>query len=217
MALRMRQPNPRRASAEDQRGFAAGPRPTAGCGRSPTAWAAMTPARSPAPWSPMRCAACRSSTDLDELADSAVEALRPGQSRADRARPRRSDAPAHHRQTVVGLAIADGDFRCFWVGDSRAYRLRDGEIVQLSPRPQPGPGPGRRRHAHARGSRNPRERQPHHPRGRRRRRPRGRIVSGDARPGDMFLLASDGLTRVVGDDELAAELARHRRTRPPTG
>jgi serine/threonine protein phosphatase PrpC len=34
------------------------------------------------------------------------------------------------------------------------------------------------------------------------------IVSGDAAPGDQFLLASDGLTRVVHDDELAAELRR---------
>jgi serine/threonine protein phosphatase PrpC len=32
------------------------------------------------------------------------------------------------------------------------------------------------------------------------------IVSGDAKPGDQFLLASDGLTRIVRDDELAAEL-----------
>jgi serine/threonine protein phosphatase PrpC len=34
------------------------------------------------------------------------------------------------------------------------------------------------------------------------------IVSGDARAGDQFLLASDGLTRVVDDSEIAAELGR---------
>jgi serine/threonine protein phosphatase PrpC len=34
------------------------------------------------------------------------------------------------------------------------------------------------------------------------------IVSGEAKPGDYFLLASDGLTRLVPDDELAAELQR---------
>ena len=33
-------------------------------------------------------------------------------------------------------------------------------------------------------------------------------IGGEVRPGDLFLLASDGLTRVVRDDELAAELAR---------
>jgi serine/threonine protein phosphatase PrpC len=32
------------------------------------------------------------------------------------------------------------------------------------------------------------------------------IVGGDVEPGDQFLLASDGLTRVVRDDELAAFL-----------
>ncbi len=31
--------------------------------------------------------------------------------------------------------------------------------------------------------------------------------AGDARSGDTFLLASDGLTRVVTDDEIYAELA----------
>ena len=34
--------------------------------------------------------------------------------------------------TVVGLAIADGQFRCFWAGDSRGYRIRDEQIVQLT-------------------------------------------------------------------------------------
>jgi serine/threonine protein phosphatase PrpC len=34
------------------------------------------------------------------------------------------------------------------------------------------------------------------------------IVSGEAKAGDQFLLASDGLTRVVRDQEIAAELAR---------
>jgi serine/threonine protein phosphatase PrpC len=34
------------------------------------------------------------------------------------------------------------------------------------------------------------------------------IASGEARSGDVFLLASDGLTRVVADDELATELQR---------
>jgi serine/threonine protein phosphatase PrpC len=34
------------------------------------------------------------------------------------------------------------------------------------------------------------------------------VVSGDALEGDQFLLASDGLTRVVSDEELALTLAR---------
>jgi serine/threonine protein phosphatase PrpC len=31
-------------------------------------------------------------------------------------------------------------------------------------------------------------------------------VSGDAQRGDLFILASDGLTRLVNDNEIAAEL-----------
>jgi serine/threonine-protein phosphatase Stp1 len=109
--------------------------------------------------------------------------------------------------TVVGLAIADGQYRCFWAGDSRAYRLRDKELIQLT-----------RDHSLVQslvdaGMLSPEEAESH---------PNANIitravgvaedlqvdcVTGDARPGDQFLLASDGLTRLVGDVELQAELA----------
>jgi serine/threonine protein phosphatase Stp1 len=108
--------------------------------------------------------------------------------------------------TVVGLAIADGQFRCFWAGDSRAYRIRDDQIVQLT-----------RDHSMVQdlvdaGMLRPDEAADH---------PNSNIitravgvapdlrvdtVAGDVRPGDQFLLASDGLTRVVDDHELAAQL-----------
>lgn len=108
--------------------------------------------------------------------------------------------------TVVGLAIADGEFRCFWAGDSRAYRVRDGHILQLT-----------RDHSMVQdlvdaGMLRPDEAAGH---------PNSNIitravgvakdlridtVSGDAQPGDQFLLASDGLTRMVDDQELAAQL-----------
>lgn len=113
--------------------------------------------------------------------------------------------------TVVGLAIADGEFRCFWAGDSRAYRLRDDQIVQLT-----------RDHSMVQdlvdaGMLRPDEAADH---------PNSNIitravgvapelrvdtVAGEVKPGDQFLLASDGLTRVVDDRELAAQLA----TTPP--
>lgn len=109
--------------------------------------------------------------------------------------------------TVVGLVLADGQFRCFWAGDSRAYRARDSRIEQLS-----------RDHSLVQklvdaGMLDPSGAEDH---------PNANIVtravgaaeqlevdlvSGDALPGDRFLLASDGLTRLVKDDELLAELS----------
>jgi serine/threonine protein phosphatase Stp1 len=109
--------------------------------------------------------------------------------------------------TVVGLAIADGQYSCFWAGDSRAYRIRGEQIVQLT-----------RDHSLVQdlvsaGMLDPQEAENH---------PNANVITravgvaeelridlanGDAMPGDQFLLASDGLTRMVDDNELAAELA----------
>jgi serine/threonine protein phosphatase PrpC len=108
---------------------------------------------------------------------------------------------------VLG-GLADGSFRCFWLGDSRAYRLRDGQITRLS-----------RDHSLVQnlvdaGMLTPEEAETHADASVITRAVGAAeaidpdIVSGDARPGDRFLLASDGLTRVVRDDELAAELQR---------
>jgi len=112
--------------------------------------------------------------------------------------------------TVVGLAIADGHFRCFWAGDSRAYRVRGDQIAQLT-----------RDHSLvqdlvAAGMLEAEEARDH---------PNASVitravgvveelkvdtVSGEVRSGDQFLLASDGLTRVVEDHELAAVLSSTR-------
>ena len=114
--------------------------------------------------------------------------------------------------TVVGLAIADGQFRCFWAGDSRAYRVRGEQIAQLT-----------RDHSLVQdlvdaGMLSPQEAE-NHPNSSVITRAVGvveelkvDIVSGDARPGDQFLLASDGLTRLIDADELAAELSSMRPT-----
>lgn len=108
--------------------------------------------------------------------------------------------------TVVGLAIAGQEFRCFWAGDSRAYRVRDRRIDRLT-----------RDHSLVQdlvnaGMMNPQEAETH-PNANVITRAVGvveelkvEIVGGDVLPGDQFLLASDGLTRVVPDDELASEL-----------
>ena len=108
--------------------------------------------------------------------------------------------------TVVGLALQDGRFGCFWAGDSRAYRIREGEIAQLS-----------RDHSLVQqlmdaGMLDPAEAE-HHPNANVVTRAVGAAETlqvdtsaGEAQAGDFFLLASDGLTRVVNDDELYAEL-----------
>ena len=108
--------------------------------------------------------------------------------------------------TVVGL-VADGErFTCFWAGDSRAYRIRDGIITRLTrdhslvqdlidagmidetaadAHPNANVitrAVGASDHLHV------------------------ETVAGDVRSGDLFLLATDGLTRLVSDDELLAGL-----------
>ena len=142
---------------------------------------------------------------LDELVECAVSSLRQVNEElielAGAAEGQKSIG-----STVVGLAIADGQFRCFWAGDSRAYRLRDRQIVQLT-----------RDHSLVQdlvdaGMLRPDEAEAH---------PNANIitravgvardlridtVSGDTRPGDQFLLASDGVTRLLTEPELAAEL-----------
>lgn len=109
--------------------------------------------------------------------------------------------------TVVGL-VADGEhFRCFWAGDSRAYRLRGASIDQLT-----------RDHSLVQdlvdaGMIEPGEAETH---------PNSNVVTravgaserlqvdtvgGPLAGGDTFLLASDGLTRLVRPEEIALQLA----------
>src|SRR4051812_13532625 len=69
--------------------------------------------------------------DLDQLVESAVDAIH----HVNRELIELAHADDRTRTigtTVVGLAIAEGQFRCFWAGDSRAYRLRGGQIRRLS-------------------------------------------------------------------------------------
>jgi len=109
--------------------------------------------------------------------------------------------------TIVALAIADGHFRCFWAGDSRAYRVRDGEIRRIS-----------RDHSLVQdlvdaGMLAADQAETH---------VNANVITravgvsedlevdsstGDALSGDLFLLASDGLTRLVDDQEMLAQLS----------
>jgi serine/threonine-protein phosphatase Stp1 len=143
---------------------------------------------------------------LDALVESAVDALKA----ANDELIAMAVSDRTIGSTVVGLAIANDQYRCFWAGDSRAYRIRDGQIAQLT-----------RDHSLVQGlveagMLSPEEAETH-PNANVVTRAVGAaeqlkvdIVSGDASPGDQFLLASDGLTRLVGDDELVAELSSRR-------
>jgi serine/threonine-protein phosphatase Stp1 len=146
---------------------------------------------------------------LDDVVDSAIAAL----NRVNQELIALASANGSERtigSTVAGLAIADGQYRCFWAGDSRVYRVRDEQIIQLT-----------RDHSLVQslveaGMLDPEEAE-NHPNASVITRAVGvaeelRIdtVSGDARPGDQFLLATDGLTRMVGDAELVAELTSNR-------
>jgi serine/threonine protein phosphatase PrpC len=111
--------------------------------------------------------------------------------------------------TVVVLLARGEYFLTCWVGDSRIYRLRQGRLQQLT-----------QDHSQVeelvtRGLLLPEEAENH---------PASNVVTravgatdelfvdmdyGDARPGDRFLLCSDGLTRELTDAEIRSVLARN--------
>jgi serine/threonine protein phosphatase PrpC len=106
--------------------------------------------------------------------------------------------------TVVALHLDQGAGTLLWAGDSRAYRLRDGALARLS-------------HDHSvvqelidAGALTPEMAERH---------PKAHVVTRalgatseveidirpiDVRPGDLYLLCSDGLSRGPGDPDLAA-------------
>ncbi|MEO6255322.1 MAG: protein phosphatase 2C domain-containing protein [Sphingomicrobium sp.] len=147
--------------------------------------------------------------ELDELAARTVESLQQVNSELiNLARSDDGERKSTIGTTVVGLAMANGSYRCFWLGDSRAYCLRGGAITRIS-----------RDHSLVQnlvdaGMLKAEDADTHENANLITRAVGAsptievEVVSGDARPGDLFLLASDGLTRVVRDHELAAELAR---------
>jgi serine/threonine protein phosphatase PrpC len=108
--------------------------------------------------------------------------------------------------TVVALLAYAEDFACIWAGDSRLYQWRDGELWRLST------DHNRLQELVGAGLLTPEDAARH---------PEAHIVTqaigagrltfgtraGMIRPGDRFLLCSDGLTNLVADAEIAGELA----------
>lgn len=146
-------------------------------------------------------------SDINQLATLAVDALRDvNRQLLDLARAESTDHESTIGTTVVGLTIGGGNYSCFWMGDSRAYRIRGDEISRVT-------------HDHSvvqnlvdAGLLRPEEADSHENANLITRAVGVHekfeidIVGGDAMSGDLFLLASDGLTRVVRDEELIAEL-----------
>lgn len=146
--------------------------------------------------------------DIEERTAAAIQALR--RVNGDLIELARANVDANAKSigtTVVGLAIANGSFCCFWMGDSRVYRLRGSELMRVT-----------RDHSLVQNLVDAgmltAEQAETHENANLITKAVGvdksfevDVVRGDAQPGDQFLLASDGLTRVVRDDELAAKLS----------
>lgn len=111
--------------------------------------------------------------------------------------------------TVVALVAAEGQYRCLWVGDSRAYRVRAGSIEQLTVDHSLVQELVKAGMLEADQAEN-------HPNGNVLTRAVGASahlevdgVGGALRAGDIFVLASDGLTRLVTSGEMLRELVSH--------
>jgi len=121
----------------------------------------------------------------------------------------RTDAEASGMGTTITAAlVVDGRIAVGHVGDSRAYRIRDGKIEQLT-------------EDHSlvadlvRSGRITAEEADTHPQRSVITRALGTDLevdvdtfTVDAQPGDLFLLCSDGLTTMVGDEELLSIVGR---------
>jgi serine/threonine protein phosphatase PrpC len=119
----------------------------------------------------------------------------------------RDDAPSAIGSTVAGLLLHSGHFACFWAGDSRVYRHREGELDRLT-----------RDHSMVQdmidsGLLAP-DQAERHPYASVIQRAVGvddelqlDYVHARVAPGDIFLLCSDGLTRMVTDEEIESLLA----------
>ena len=145
---------------------------------------------------------------------SAADLLAACEDRVLRANSRLRAIASERGAAVVGTTIAvllafDSHYACVWSGDSRIYRVRDGEIAQLSrdhttvqeliDRGVLTPDEARawpERHVITRAIGVYDE-------------PELEMEHGALRPGDIFVLCSDGLTAHVSDEEILDCVASH--------
>jgi type VI secretion system protein ImpM len=98
--------------------------------------------------------------------------------------------------TVVALLVRQQRLAVLWAGDSRAYRWRDGQLSQMTvdhSTGRPGHGPANSTVTRAVGAEPGLELD---------------VVWDEVRPGDRFLLCTDGLTRLVPDATIAEWMPR---------
>ena len=171
------------------------------CSWSPTGWAAPRPGRSPRRPPPRLSTATSPMAPPEAILRETIEA---GQPRDPRARPRRSlAAPAWGRRSPRRCVNAEAEEVAIGhVGDSRAYRLREGELELLTKDHSLVEEMRRKGQiTDAAGGGAPAALD-HHPRARPRARGRGRPADRPRPPGDVFLLCSDGLTTMLGDERI---------------
>lgn len=109
--------------------------------------------------------------------------------------------------TVVGLLAEGDEFCCFWVGDSRAFRIGNGSISQITrdhslvqDLVDAGMLEAERAESHPNANVLTRAVGASHP-------VTVDTVTGTLTAGESFVLASDGLTRIVRDDEILAAVS----------
>src|SRR5436309_8078057 len=113
--------------------------------------------------------------------------------------------------TLTAMYVGAEDVSIAHVGDSRAYCMRDGELMRLTDDHSPVDELMRQ------GRLTPEEAEEHPQRSviTRALGPEGTVEvdthSFPARPGDLYLVCSDGLTSMVAEEELATTLTSHRR------
>lgn len=156
-------------------------------------------------WASAQIAAALDAAAMPEDMDGAVEAAEAALARANATICRAGDMEGKLiGSTATVLVVRDRQYAVLWAGDSRVYRVRSGALSQLTT------DHSQVEQMVASGLLT-REEAEDHPMAHMLLRAVGARPdlaidrrSGDVLPGDLFLLCSDGLTRMVHDHEIAA-------------